>query len=228
MGSLVTGIYQEMISMTKSSKQIDHEIEEELDGLLKYGSPRKSNIISDNNSVAIADTDHFVTITKLGMIKKLPYNPVVIEKKRTPALGAFKAQDYPLFGLVINNHDSLMMFDGFGRYSVVPVHEIENTEPAQYGNRVFDVSKLNGEIVTALQFFNEDTKSFINKNLHAKVNVVTLTKNGYLKKTPIEEFTKSRNQKNVRAMKIRKDDELAVGMIVLDFDNKGTNIDIII
>ena len=215
---------KKMISITKSSKLIDEEIEMELDELLKYGSPRRSNIVADKNSVKIADTDHFITITKLGMLKKLPYNPITIQKKKTPSLGAFKNQDYPLHGLVINNHDSLMMFDGFGRYSCVPVHEIENTEPSQYGNRVFDVSKLNGEIVTALQYFPEDTKKYIEDNLHATVNIVTLTKNGYLKKTPIEEFTKSRNQKNVRAMKIRQDDELVVGKIILDKEGKGTNL----
>lgn len=209
---------KEWMSMAKSPKKIDEIIEIELDGLLKYGSPRRSNIVSDKNTVKIANTDHFIAITKLGMIKKLPYNENVIQKKKTPALGAFKNQDYPLHGLVINNHDSLMMFDNFGRYSCVPVHEIENTEPSQYGTRIFDMSKLNGEIVAANQFFADDLQRSLKKNMKMTAYVVTLTKNGYLKKTEINEFTKSRNQKNVRAMKIRQDDELVSGFIVLESD----------
>ena len=212
------------MKMTKSSKLIDDIIEEELDGLMKYASPRRSSIVSDKKSIKIADTDHFVTITKLGMLKKLPYNPAMIQKKKTPSLGAFKNHDYPLHGLVINNHDSLMMYDNFGRYSCIPVHEIDNTEPSQYGNQVFDVSKLNGEIVAAFPYFADDIKEFLKKRVHAKANIVTLTKNGYLKKTSIDEFTRSRNQKNVRAMKIREDDELVTGMIVLDYEKEGTNL----
>lgn len=214
----------ECITMTKSSKLIDEVISEELDDLLKYQTPRRSNIVEETSSVVIADTDHFITITKLGMIKKLPYNQNMIEKKKTPSLGVFKNQDYPLHGLVINNHDSLMLFDNFGRFSNIPVHEIENTEPSQLGSRVYDVSKLNGEIVTALEFFAEDVKRFINEKMNSNVSIVTLTKNGYLKKTPIEEFTKTRNQKAIRAMKLREDDELVTGKVIIDSKKKGVHL----
>lgn len=214
----------EYIKMTKSSKIIDDEISDELDELLKYGTPRKSNIVEESNSVIIPDTDHFITITKLGMIKKLPYNENQLIKRKTPSLGAFKNGDYPLHGLKINNHDSIMLFDNFGRYSTVPVHEIETTEPSQYGVRVFDATKLNGEIVEAFEYIAEDTKRFLQEELGAQASIVTLTKNGYLKKTPIDEYTKSRNQKNIRAMKLRNDDELVAGKIVLDFEHRGVNL----
>lgn len=215
---------KEYISMTKSSKKIDDEIESELDDLLKYGSPRKSNIIAEENNVVIPDTDHFVVVTKLGMIKKLPYDEKVLLKKKTPALGAFKSQDYPLHGLQINNHDSLMLFDNFGRYSCVPVHEIENTESSHVGNPIYNVAKLDGEIVSASQFFDDDLDRSVKRNLKMNTSIVTLTKNGYLKKTPISEFTKSRNQKHVKAMNIRNDDELVAGMIVHDNKSKGLNM----
>lgn len=215
---------KEYVSMTKSSKRIDEEIEMELDGLLKYGSPRRSKIVSENNNVEIPNTDHFIAISKLGMIKKLPYNEQMIIKKKTPSLGAFKNQDYPIHGLKLNNHDSIMLLDNFGRYSCIPVHEIESTEPSQYGSTIYDTAKLNGEIVTASAFFTSDLQDAINEKLHMNVSIVTLTKNGYLKKTPIEEFTKSRNQKNIKVMRLRADDELISGLIILDNDKKGANL----
>ena len=215
---------KDCMSKAKSTKIIDDEIEIELDGLLKYATPRRSNVVADKSSVVIPDTDHFVAVTKLGMIKKLPYNKNIIMKKKTPALGAFKAQDYPLHGLVVNNHDSIMLFDNFGRFSNVPVHEIESTEPSQYGSRVYDVAKLNGEIVTASEFFAKDTEDFIKEHTGNNVSIVTLTKNGYLKKTSIQEYTKSRNQKNMRAMKLRDDDEMVCGMIVMGTVKKGVNM----
>jgi DNA gyrase/topoisomerase IV subunit A len=158
------------------------------------------------------------------MIKKLPYQPDIMARKKTPSLGVFKNQDYPLHGLKINNHDSLMLFDNFGKYSCVPVHDIESTEPSQYGSRVFDVTKLNGEVVEAFQFFSEDLQQFIKDTMNGTISVVTLTKNGYMKKTPIDEYTKSRSQKGIRAMKVRDGDELVTGKLVIERKDKAANM----
>lgn len=215
---------KDAMSMAKSSKKIDDAIDMELDDLMKYATPRRSKIVSANSSIAIANTDHFVTVTKLGMIKKLPYNPVLIEKKKTTTLGVFKKHDYPVHGLVVNNHDSLMLFDNFGRFSNVPVHMIESTEPSQYGSTIFDTAKLNGEVVTAVPFFNQDTLSYVENELEGVVSLITLSKNGYLKKTPIADFTKTRNQMNIRAMNIRKDDELIEARFGIEHVNDGMDM----
>lgn len=208
---------EKYLKMTRSSKIIDEEIEVEIEDLLKYSTgDRKSRIISGEDSVEIADTNHFISISKLGMIKKLPYDETVMMRKKTPSLGVFKNQDYPLHGIVINNHDSLMMFDNFGRFSCIPVHEIDSTEPSQYGSSVYDTTKLNGEIVEAFQYFSKDIERFIDEKIGADAFVVSLTKNGYLKKTTIREFTTKRNQKNIRAIKLREDDELVTGKIILE------------
>lgn len=215
---------KDCMSKAKSPKIIDEIIEEELEDLLRYATPRRSHIVSASTNVAIADTDHFLMISKLGMVKKLPYDPVVMARKKTPTLGIFKNQDYPLHGMVINNHDSVMMFDSFGRFSCLPVHEIDSSEPSQYGTPVFDTAKLNGEIVTAMPFFADDMKSFLEHHTQSKLFVVTLTKDGYLKKTDLKEYTQSRNQLNMRAMKIRDNDELIAGQIVMEGKSKGANI----
>lgn len=211
-------------NMTKSTKMIDEIIECQLDELLKYSvSDRKSRIVSEQSSVEIPNTDHFVAITKLGMIKKLPYDERIVTRKKSPVLGAFKNQDYPIHGITINNHDSLMVFDNFGMYSCVPVHEIESTEPSQIGSRIYDTFKLNGEIVQAFPFINHDLESFVKETL-GDIYIITLTKNGYLKKTPIDEYTNRRNQKNVRAMKIRENDELVAGKVIIEKKGTGSNL----
>ena len=63
---------KELKKMTKSSKIIDDIIDIELDDLMKYSTGRKCKIVEDISGVEIANTDHFVCITKQGMIKKLP------------------------------------------------------------------------------------------------------------------------------------------------------------
>lgn len=208
---------EDIMTRIRNPKIIDDEISEELEELLKYATPRKSTIIAEEDGLQVSDTDHYIVVTKLGMIKKLPYNPMSV--KKTPALGVFKANDYPKHGLVINNHDSLVLLDNLGRYSCVPVHTIENNESSQYGSTAYDVAKLNGEIVSAFEYFSNDTSDYIKDNLKRNVYIVTLSKNGYLKKTLIDEFNNSRNVKNAKAMKLRDDDSLVSGRILLDDGN---------
>jgi len=212
------------MAKAKNPKLLDEEISEELDGLMKYDTGMRSQIVSEKASVKIPDTDHFIVVTKLGMIKKLLYKPDIMQKKKTPSLGVFKNQDYPIHGFVINNHESLMLFDNFGRYSCVPVHEINSTDPSQQGSSIYDIARLNGEIVEASEFFSNDLQKFVKKEMKGDVFVVTLTKNGYLKKTPLSEFTKSRNQKNVKAMKLRDNDELISGSFIIEPKKKGSNM----
>lgn len=213
-------------NMTKSTKIIDEIIEAQLEDLRKYdvtGGKRRSRIVSETSAREIPDTNHFVVTTKLGMIKKLPFDESYNTKKKGPTYGSFKNQDYTIHGIEINNRDSLMAFDNLGMYSCVPVHEIENTEPSQFGSRIYDTLKLNGEIVTLSPFISRDLESFVKETI-GDIYVVTLTKNGYLKKTPIDEYTSRRNQKNVRAMKIREDDELVSGKLVIEKRGKGSNL----
>lgn len=212
-------------NMTKSTKKIDDIIEIQLEDLRKYDvtGGRRSKIISEKTSREIPNTNHFIVTTKSGMIKKLPFDESYNTRKKGPTYGALKNQDYINHGIEINNHDSLMAFDNFGMYSCVPAHEIENTEPSQFGFRIYDILKLNGEVVTLSPFINQDLESFVKETI-GDIYVVTLTKNGYLKKTPLDEYTSRRNQKNVRAMKIREGDELISGKIIIEKKGKGSNL----
>jgi len=206
--------FKALLDNIKLPKKIDEEIKEELDGLLRYAQPRRSRIVSMDENKIVSDTEHFITITKQGMVKKLPYNDIQV--KKTPALGAFKANDYPVHGFPINNRESVMLFDSFGKYSVVPLQEIENTEPSQYGNRVYDYAKLDGEIVSAFEYFSNDTNDFVKTKMNKTAYLVTLTKGGYLKKTPIDDFISTRSSKNVKAMKVRDDDMLIYASIIFE------------
>lgn len=211
-----------ILAIVKSAKKMDKLISEDLDDLKKYAKPRHSRIVSEESAVPISDTEHFVVITKHGMVKKLPY--IKNNGKKTPALGAFKNGDYPVHGLVINNHSSIMLFDSFGKFSTIPVHKIDNCEPSHIGHRIYDYAKLDGEIVAVFEFFNDDTRDYIEKKLNSTIYVATLTKNGYMKKTEITEFTKSRNTRNIRAMKIKEDDSLIDAKIIVEKKRKASDI----
>lgn len=209
----------EYMLKVKSTKSLDEELIQDLDRVLKYATPRKSKIVSEKSTeVRIQDTDHLIAISAQGFAKKLLYDDEVMLKKNTPSMGQFKGNDYPKFAVIANNLNSIMLFDSNGKYSCIPVSSIESTEPSHTGNRIYDFSKLDGQVVSAFEFVSEDTQDFIKKTF-GEAYLVTLTKNGYIKKTPLTEFAK-RNTRNVRAVRVKDDDELIYADIIL----KGANL----
>lgn len=200
---------QRIMTLVKSSKKIDEIILDELDDLKKYGSQRRSAVITEDEEI-IPNTDHILIITKQGYIKKFLYDP----QKKMTTYGAFKNLDYPTGRLTMNNLDSVIFFDSLGKYSCIPVHDIKNTDMTGYGNLIYDFTKMSGEIVTMQPAMNQDTEDYIHEKLNEKPNILTLSKNGYIKKTELKEYNK--NSHNVRACKLKSGDSLVYANIVFD------------
>lgn len=206
---------QDMVLKTITSEtRIDEIILDEIDDLKKYASDRKSEVVTMENHQVVSSTDHVLIVTKQGYAKKLPYR-----KDRPDTLtnmGSFRDLDYPTKRLIVNNMDNLLFFDSYGRFTNLRVHDIDNTEPSNPGSRIYDLTKLNGEIVTVMPEFGPILQSIMKENLGKKVYLVTLTKNGFIKKTDINEYIELKNTKNVRAMKVRDDDQLIYAGLLVD------------
>jgi DNA gyrase/topoisomerase IV subunit A len=203
------------MSLIKSEKKIDKIILSELDDLKKYASPRKSRIVEPETGAQISNTEHSLIITSQGLVKKLFYEE---SRYNDTDVGLFKNLDYPTHRILINNLDSIMLFDSFGKYSCVPVHIIDSSEISSHGKPIYDYSKLNGKIVSAFQYINKDTEEYIENKLNETINLITLSKCGFIKKTKVEEFggTKTRNS---TAMKIQENDELVFANAIMDSAN---------
>ena len=205
---------EKIMDLVKSEKKIDKIIIEELDDLRKYDNGVRCQVVEDDENIHISNNDYTIITTKQGYIKKLLYSKE--NSAQNTNYGAFKPFDYPTNRLVINNLDNMILFDTLGRYSIVPVHQIDTCDLASTGNRLFDIAKLNGEVISIFHEFNDESIDFIHNKLHDEIAVVSLTKNGYLKKTDLHEFMKLKNTKNIRAMKIRNDDQLVFSGTILD------------
>lgn len=199
---------EETLDLAKSEKKIDEKIFEQLQDLKKYATPRKSKVISVESERVIADENFKIITTKLGMIKKL-----MIHDGKDTTLGAFKNMDYPSLSLNIHNSSNLILFDTFGRYSVVPVYNIPSNDSNHYGSKVYDVCGLNGEVIKLMEELNESYLKEISK--YGKPYLVTLTKKGYIKKTPLEEYLNIKNTKNIRVCKLRDDDSLIYADVIV-------------
>lgn len=200
---------KQIMKIVGSPKKIDEIILDELQDLHKYATPRRTNVIEPSSGAKIADTQHHLIVSKDGLVKKLMYN-----RSYSVGMGSFKTGDYPIYRTIVNNLDSVIFTDTFGRYSVVPVHTIDNNEPSQYGHNLFTLTKLSGKIVSVQQFPDKDVIAEISKI--GRPYLVTATANGYIKKTPLEQFLEVRSTKNVRCMKIRDDDSLVFAGVILE------------
>ena len=201
--------------IVRSEKEIDKVILRDLDDLKKYAHPRKSSIILKEDGPEISDTEHILVFTKKGRVKKLPANPI----GRSKGYGAFAAGDYPTHRIKISNLNSVILFDRLGRYSIIPVSQIPNSLNTDIGESVYNIAKLQGEIISVYPFISQSTEMEFKKLTKKRACVFSLTKSGLMKKMSITEFTNSRSVKNVRFMKGKADDQLAMAQIVLDGGN---------
>lgn len=205
--------YNDLMKTIRSEKRIDAIIADELEDLRKYAQPRRSKIVEEESGVHISDTTHSIVVSKQGMIKKLAYHQNDV--KRNSNLGSFRSGDYPTHQCVIHNTSNIIFLDSFGRYSIIPVHKIDNTELSQYGHKLYDIAGLSGKIVNVMESPDDDFIEKCKKQI-GDPYLVTISRNGYAKKTPMEVFTHMNSKKNIRAMKIRDDDSLAIADIMFD------------
>lgn len=204
---------EDLMKLIRSEKRIDQILKEELDDLRKYGTPRQSTIVAEETGTYISDTMHSIVISNNNFLKKLAYDEN--RPDRNFNMGSFKNGDYPISYSVVHNSSSITVVDSFGRYSIIPMHQIDNCELSQYGHSVFDLLKLSGKVVKCMETYDNDLIEVMRKTI-GEPYLVTITKNGYAKKTPMSVFTDMKNSKNIRAMKIRDDDSMIVAEVMFD------------
>ena len=202
----------EITKIAYNPSKIDDIILNELEDLRKYAVKRRSNIIKVDNEKEFAATNHRLVITTKGYIKKLP--ETVDSRHQKQPYGTFEANDRILILDEVNNADAIILFNAKGRYSVVPIKDIDNTLYNQYGSTIYDISKLDGKIVST---FNIEGKNYKPSKISDNI-VISLSKQGFMKRTPIEEFVAIKDVfkpiKNGVACKLREKDNIAQCIVI--------------
>ena len=208
----------ELMKLIHSNKKIDEIIIEELDELKEWAVPRRCNVIKEGNDKVIADTDHTLIVTKMNLVKKIAYRQESIGKPI--GMGAFKNNDFPKLLLTkVNNMETVTFFDMYGRFSAMPVYDIDSTINSHPGTPIYEVAKLNGPIISIMNNFNKESIEFIEKEANTKLSIVSLSANGFIKKTEISEFMGLRNLTNVIYTKVRDNDYIVYADILMERTN---------
>lgn len=208
----------EILDIMHSNKKIDKVIAEELEELEQWATPRKSKLITNGDKVEVADTDHLIIVSAQNFIKKLAYRQESPDKPM--GLGNFKNNDFPKIIIPkINNLESITFFDMFGRYSTLPVYDIESTTNTHVGLPIYGPTKLNGPIISYMRDLNPESIKGIEKATKSKLSLISLSAMGYAKRTPIEEYMGQRNASNSVYAKTRPDDFIVYADLFIDNSN---------
>ena len=176
----------------------------------KYGDPRRSEIVyaseEFNPEDFYADDQMVITISHLGYIKRTP-----LAEFRTQNRGGVGAkgsetrdEDFVEHIYPATMHNTMMFFTQRGKCYWLKVYEIPEGTKVSKGRAIQNLLNIEpGDVVTAyLRVKNLNDTDFINSHY-----VVFCTKDGVIKKTLLEQYSRPR-QNGVNAIAIREDDRV--------------------
>lgn len=200
-------LIEELEDLLKSPKKIRGVIKTELGELKdRYGNPRRTQLIKQpigefKAEDLIPEEQAMVIITKSGYVKRLP--PDTYKTQGRGGKGVIgittKEEDVVEWLQTTNTHDDILFFTTKGRVFATKVYELPEGSRTARGQALVNFLELpNGENVSSILT--------ISKKTSAKY-LVLATKQGLIKKTPIEEFAKVRRS-GLIAINIKSGDEL--------------------
>ena len=176
----------------------------------KYGDARRSEIVyaseEFNPEDFYADDQMVITISHLGYIKRTP-----LAEFRTQNRGGVgskgsetRDEDFVEHIYPATMHNTMMFFTQRGKCYWLKVYEIPEGTKISKGRAIQNLLNIEpGDVVTAyLRVKNLNDQDFINNHY-----VVFCTKDGVIKKTLLEQYSRPR-QNGVNAITIREEDRV--------------------
>jgi DNA gyrase subunit A len=176
----------------------------------KFGDERKTNItyLADDANVLdyIEEEDVVITISHLGYIKRTSATEYRQQRRggRGAIGGKTREEDYIEHLFVASTHHTLMFFTEKGRCYWLNVYEIPEGEKNSKGRAIQNLIQIPGDdkVRTVIDVSKLDDKEYINNHY-----IVLCTKQGIIKKTLLEDFSRPR-QTGVNAITIVEGDQL--------------------
>ena len=221
------------ITMLKDEQKTLEELCIELNSLLEDDKKMKKLIISELNEIkkiyaierksVIQDQVDDLVIDKMAMVSKEEVMVSVSRKgycKRSSlksysasegSLPATKENDILIAITQANTVDTLLLFTNKGNYLYIPVFELSEGKWKDEGVHINNVVTLTSEeyIIGAL----------LVKDFKKDINIVMVSKKGFVKKSSLEEFKVQRYTKPVKCMSLKADDVM-VGACYSDGDSE--------
>ena len=176
----------------------------------KYGDPRRSEIVFSaeefNPEDFYADEEMVITISHMGYIKRTP-----LAEYRTQNRGgvgvkgsATRDEDFIEHIYVTTMHNTMLFFTEKGRCFWLKVYAIPEGTRSSKGRAIQNIIQIepDDKVRAYINVRRLDDKEYVENNF-----IIMCTKNGTIKKTLLEAYSRPR-QAGVNAIVIREDDQL--------------------
>jgi DNA gyrase subunit A len=176
----------------------------------KFGDARKTEITYLDDEVKIKDLvkeeDVVITISHLGYIKRTPADEYRSQRRggRGSMGGRAREEDYIEHLFVASTHHTMLIFTEKGRCYWLNIYEIPGGDKTSRGRAIQNLIQIppDDKVRAILDVKDLKEDAFVRSH-----NIVLCTKNGIIKKTELQEFSRPR-QTGVNAITINEGDEL--------------------
>ncbi|ULQ53968.1 DNA gyrase subunit A [Flavihumibacter fluvii] len=176
----------------------------------KFANPRKSEItyLADEMNILdfIAEEDVVITISHLGYIKRTSATEFRQQRRggRGAQGGKTRDEDFIEHIFVASTHHTMLFFTEKGRCYWLKVYEIPEGEKNSKGRAIQNLMQLppDDKVRAIIDVANLEDKEFVKSHY-----IVLCTKQGIIKKTLLEDFSRPR-QTGVNAITIMDGDQL--------------------
>ena len=193
-------------SILADEKELLKVIKEEIVVIAdKFGDDRRSKIGFDEFDISMEDLipldNTVIAMTNLGYVKRMTVDNFKVQHRGGRGIKGMQTieDDFIEDLLMMKTHDYIMFFTNFGRAYRMKAYQIPEAGRTARGTAIVNLLQLNpGEKISAVIPI-EDSE--------AEKNLLMVTKNGIVKKTPLNDF-KNIRKNGLVAINIREDDEL--------------------
>ena len=206
------GLIAECEKILSDENELKNVMKSELrDIRKKYAEPRKTEIRDEISEIKISELDmvtkedFVVCISGAGYVKKHSLKVMASNENEYPTV---KEGDYIEGFYKVNNLDTILLFTNLGNYLFLPVREIAESKFKDVGTHVSSIIKVSdGERIVKTIAVHQFDDSII----------TAFSKNGMVKRMPLNVLEVSRYTKPISMFKLKEDDEL---INVSRFDGK--------
>lgn len=176
----------------------------------KFGDERKSEITYADDEIGMLDLieeeDMVVTISHLGYIKRTSVSEYRQQRRggRGAKGSSTRQEDYIEHLFVASTHHTLLFFTEKGRCFWLQVYKIPEGDKTSKGRALQNMIQIppDDKVRAIIDIKNFDDKDYVNGHY-----IVLCTKQGIIKKTDLEDFSRPR-QNGINAINIQEGDQL--------------------
>lgn len=181
---------------------LKHVMKTELKIIKKeYGNPRRTKIKETVTEIKLDMMDMIpkenvvVVVTNEGYIKRVSSKSYASRNGEETTL---KPGDFIIGHFELTTLDTILVFTNLGNYLYIPVHKIPEAKWKELGKHINNIISLNPEEQVVFATVMDDKNK----------NIVSVTKNGMIKKSRMGDFEVTRYSKSMTAIKLKDKDEV--------------------